>query len=352
VRNRLERELEGVPRLRFVCITHFDLDHIRGLARFLKERFSEVDKTGRRIWMIDQIITPIFPTTIGTISKLKEWTRSRSGLRAFASLEEKAEEMSSEMNLLLEMLCEIAVESQKKKSPPEDVPELLSLGVTTYLRGPHGRRADTQMGPWRIACLGPQESTAHNFSGQIMNAFLRSEPLDEVFEDVNANSTSRVLLLWHQHTADTVLLTGDSTTEELEKAMESMQVMENLHGKKDMRFKAVKVSHHGALTCHHPDLYELRCDPAATVAITCAEDDGRHPHQEVVEHVTKHVLSHRVTGKDGDKAFTVNRGTGIPLGTLRRTMLDEREDIKLAMASGRFDIDGGRKSRFDPSKGP
>ena len=47
VRARVESALKEVERLRFVCITHFDLDHIRGLVSFLTERFSEVTSGGR-----------------------------------------------------------------------------------------------------------------------------------------------------------------------------------------------------------------------------------------------------------------------------------------------------------------
>lgn len=346
VRTRVEDKLKDVKRLRFVCITHFDLDHIRGLAKFLKERFSEVDRSGKRVWKIDQVITPLLPTTIGTIAKLKEWARSPSGKRAFADLKERAEEMSAETNSLLDALCEMA-ENRVYGKASANGPEFPTLGVGCLLFGPQSRPQETRMGSWRIACLGPQDTTTQRFTQQIQNAFLNSEPLDAVFTEVSSNATSRVLVLRHQETGKTVLLTGDSTIEELQAAMQAWQRLEASADRAVGSFHTVKVSHHGAKTCHLPTLYEVGCDVTITETVTSAEDDGIHPDQDVVEHVVKHVLSYRVTGRRDAQPLPTKRGMGTPLGMMRSGVSDE--DIVLKIEGGKLSVTGGRKSRFDKS---
>jgi hypothetical protein len=167
VRARVEAKLEGVERLRFVCITHFDLDHIRGLVRFLTERFSEVDSIGRRIWKVDQIICPLFRTTIETIALLKARVRMADARLVFPELKERAQEMSAECNLLLDLLCGIAIEQAKSKSAP-GMPEIVTLSAGCVLFGPPSRPDETRMGPWSIVGLGPSERTSQRYSQQVM----------------------------------------------------------------------------------------------------------------------------------------------------------------------------------------
>lgn len=347
VRTRVEDKLKDVKRLRFVCVTHFDLDHIRGLAKFLKERFSEVDRSGKRVWKIDQVITPLLPTTIGTIAKLKDWARSPSGKRAFADLKERAEEMSAETNSLLDALCEMAESHLERRVLHAEKPEFPTLGAGCLLFGPPSRPLETRMGPWRIACLGPQDTTTQRFTQQIQNAFLNSKPLEQAFGEVESNITSRVLVLRHQGTDKTILLTGDSTKTELQAAMHAWQRLETSAERDVARFRAVKVSHHGAKTCHLPALYEDGCDISITDTVTCAEDDGSHPHQDVVEHIVKHVRSYTVTGRERESVPPTKRAMGMPLGLKHSP--EEHEDVTLKIKGGKLSVDGGRKSRFDMS---
>jgi hypothetical protein len=334
--------LKGVNRLRFVCITHFDLDHIRGLALFLKERFSDLDAQGRRQWRIDQVICPLFKTTLEAIAKLKALTRSSVGKQFFADLAERAEEMSEETNSLLDALCQMTVQTIKTSVPLEFPP----FGVGTLLFCPPPRVEEAKMGPWKIACLGPQDRTSQIYSQQVQNGFLNSQAMSEIFSEVQSNSTSRVLALRHEPTTNTILLTGDSPIDELEAAMLAWQRLEKSAGNEPGLFHGVKVSHHGAKTCHLPDIYEKRSDVHLTKAIVCAEDDGVHPHQEVVIHVAKHVHACKITGDSVSPTPSRPRGIGTPIGLARPNAL-VAEDIILKIDQSGIAITGGRTSRFD-----
>ncbi len=341
VRQRVETILEGVDRLRFVCITHLDLDHIRGLVKFLEDRFSDLDLHGRRIWRIDQVLCPLFPTTLETIAKLKEWARSPYANDAFDYLEEYSEEMSQEANSLFDMLCEMAVQSQQTKTVGE-VPEFPNLWAGKVLYGPPPMPRQNRMGPWKITCLGPMDRTFEIYSGQIQNKFLNSEPLDEIFGEVKSNATSRVLAFQHHPTDYAVILTGDSTIEELDSAIATWK---QLDGRTIEPFRTVKVSHHGAKSCHLPELFENECHETATIAIICAEDDGVHPDKEVIECISRNVRSCLVTGTGSFSPIPKRREMGIPLGLPHRDA--EAEDIVVSLTEEGLVTSGGCRSRFE-----
>jgi hypothetical protein len=166
VRARVEAKLDGVERLRFVCITHFDLDHIRGLVNFLSERFSEVNSVGKRVWKIDQIICPLFPTTIEMIALLKERVRRADATLLFPKLKEFASEMSKECNQLLDLLCEIVIGKAKSKSILQ-MPQIVNFSAGVALFGPPSRPNETRMGPWSILALGPCDETRDKYSEQV-----------------------------------------------------------------------------------------------------------------------------------------------------------------------------------------
>lgn len=326
VRTRVQAKLEGVERLRFVCITHFDLDHIRGLVNFLKDRFSMLEPFGRRIWHIDQIICPVFPTTIETIATLKARVCTSDARRLFPELEERAFEMSEECNLLLDMLCEIAID-HLKYGAGTGTPEIVTLSVGLTLFGPPQRPDETRFGPWSLVSLGPSERTTQRYSQQVMNGFLNSEALRGIFKDENTNATSRIMALRHDDSGEVVLLTGDSTPPELRLALEELRKLNNHHGVPHRRFRCVKVSHHGAETCHVEEIYEYLCDTRDSVAVFCAADDGSHPHPEVKLHISQFVKECWITGKGKVYEAKPVRRRGMPLGY--RRSVENYEDIQL-----------------------
>jgi glyoxylase-like metal-dependent hydrolase (beta-lactamase superfamily II) len=107
VRGRVREALGNVTRLRFVCITHLDKEHIRGMRDFLTEEFSDVDRRGRRTWRIDQVIVPLSKTSLDVIDvPVRE-----DGQPGEPPLIEG--DVSHEAQKLLRMLCEMMVRMRR-----------------------------------------------------------------------------------------------------------------------------------------------------------------------------------------------------------------------------------------------
>jgi hypothetical protein len=338
VRDRVKRVLKGVKRLRFVCITHFDLDHIRGLAAFLEDGFCGKNRKGKLALRVDQIMQPLSPISLPIIKKLKE-----AGARIAArrrSVDDNESRFSSETGKLMELLCTAAEEHIGLRGEAVGSPEFLNLSPGDFLLSPKTRGQVIGMGPWRIVALGPRSNTADLFTEQVKNAFGAGVPLREVFSRIESNEVSRVLALMHVDTKMTVLLTGDSTPEEIEAASEQWKVLNETCGLPVRIFDYVKVSHHGAATCHFPGLYRGYCRSGASRAIICASDDGKHhPHPDVIKELKTQQIDYRVTGRSRASA-SPSKMPGVPMGA---PSLTEPEDIILRFSDVPYWV-GGRLS--------
>jgi beta-lactamase superfamily II metal-dependent hydrolase len=323
VRDRVKRVLKGVKRLRFVCITHFDLDHIRGLAAFLKEDFCEKDRHGNLSLRVDQVIQPLSPISLRIILRLR---RAGERLAARAQGEGGNEiRFSREMGELMELLCAAAEGSIGRRGQATGLPEFPNLSAGNFLNGPKtGEQSPVLgLGPWRIVALGPTRNTADLFTREAENAFGAAMPLRGIFAKIQSNDVSRVLALTHAPTRMTVLLTGDSTPVEIAAALREWNVLNETCGVAARPFDRVKVSHHGAVTCHFPPLYQYHCRSGASRAIICASDDGRHhPHLAVITELKDQRIDYRVTGA---KRSSPSRGPkpGMPMGAPRTAGLED-----------------------------
>ena len=337
VRDRVKRVLKGVKRLRFVCITHFDLDHIRGLAAFLEDNFCHKNWRGNLSLRVDQIIQPLSPISLPIIKKLKEAAIRRGVGELVGDTEFR---FSSEAGKLMELLCAAAEKSIGLRGKATGVPEFPNLSPGGFLLGPNIHEQVLGMGPWRIVALGPMRNTADLFTEWVKNAFGAGVPLREVFARIQSNEVSRVLALTLAETRMTVLLTGDSTPEEIKAALQEWNVLNKAYGIPEKHFDCVKVSHHGAASCHFPGLYRSHCRSGVSRAVICASDDGKHhPHLDVITELKTQLIDYRVTGRSGPSPAPA-RMPGVPMGAPRLTA---PEDIVLRF-SGSPDWIGGRLS--------
>jgi hypothetical protein len=166
--------------------------------------------------------------------------------------------------------------------------------------------------------------------------------LRDLFANTNTNSTSRVLALRNDESGEVVLLTGDSTQDELKLAMTTLVNVNNLYRIPFRKFRCIKVSHHGAKSCHVNEIYENHCDARKSIAIICASDDGLHPHPEVKQHISRFVKDCRITGWCQASSYEPKKKRGIPLGHKRSE--ENFEDIHVAFKGANVEVFGGRKS--------
>lgn len=339
VRDRVKRVLKDVKRLRFVCITHFDLDHIRGLAAFLGDEFCDKDARGNILSLrVDQIIQPLSPISLPIIKKLKE-AGTRLAAEGGGSGDTETR-FSREASKLMELLCAAAENNIGTRGQTTGLPEFPNLSPGNFLFGPRTRGQVFGMGPWRIVALGPMRNTADLFTENVKRTFGDGVPLRTIFADIESNKVSRVLALMHVGTRMTVLLTGDSTPEEIRAALQEWNALNETLGMPTRHFDRVKVSHHGAATCHFSDLYRGHCRPNVSRAIICASDDGKHhPHLDVINELKARRIDYRVTGGGGPSPSPAIM-PGVPMGVPR---LAPSADIVLRF-SGDPDWSGGRLS--------
>ena len=339
VRQRVESVLKGVKKLRFVCITHFDCDHIRGLGKFLKERFSEINGDGRRIWHIEQIILPIFPTSFEILASLKKlFEKGNPGNpQSQPALQGN---LTAHASTLLDILCEMYDQGS---------PEFLYMPPGKDLFGPQGKPDVFGIGPWRCVCLGPRLATSDKFTRQLEACFINGSPASSVFRKVRSNEVSRVFALQHDSTGSAVLLTGDSTTAELESALVEWRQVNTAARRAAPAFQTVKVSHHGAATCHVLNLYENHCDQFGACAVICARDDGKHPHQTVIDDLKRLKIDCRVTGPPASPRH-FPRKTGVAQGAQRLSR--HSDDIALKRGMKSWEFEGGRLSQLHGSSLP
>ena len=339
-----ERLLNALPqdelprRLRFVCITHFDEDHIRGLGSFLRDHFGP-QKGGRREWQIEQVILPIRNDV------LVEFFESHR--EVFVRIRGEEHRAESPLTDLLSALFEIYNVSLATFCCYEPGTKLISLG--------HGP-ASMPLGPWEVAFLGPSRAVEDRYAVAFrekwgLSTLPRSQWPRKLRLAIGRNETSRIVALRHRVSGDTVLLTGDAPATSIAAALREW---ENLHAEETSEpgsalrqtFRVVKASHHGAYTtreddnCHHAPLYHESClADRSHVVISCHDHDASHPHEEVLVCVRGARLECRSTGAQIPHSIRPpRRGIGPRLGSPRRST---GRDVVVSHNEHGFSIEGG-----------
>lgn len=330
-----------VERLRFVCVTHFDQDHIRGLGSFLRDHFGpgsrSPDGRPRDRWAIDQVIVPIRHDV--------RWEFCNFHRRLFEHFR-AGSRVRSEFEELFAVLFEIAEHE-------EDCFRCYAAGTRLIERGSPPRAAS--LGPWEVAFLGPGERIESRYTLAFRNrwglsAWPREEQPRELRLAIGNNETSRIIALRHRESGDTILLTGDAPATSIEEALGEW---ESLHRDSAAAlrktFRVVKASHHGAWTsrsednCHHSELYERACETDRShVVVSCRDHDEHHPHSEFLVCLKGARLECRSTGVPLSEGRSgTRRGAGAPCGSPQRVASRTAEDIVVSHDENGFAITGG-----------
>jgi beta-lactamase superfamily II metal-dependent hydrolase len=250
-----------IRQLQFVCLTHPDQDHYHGMRELLEECFCDFDR-GRRLPRFKQFWDS------GVELLLIE------GLARHMSTREAGKELAALMDFLSPLFQNGAVERVA-----------LTAGVPC-LDG---------FGDFVFVALSPRRRRVEHFNQTKIRRILQSSeeflqgPLEE------KNNLSVVLVLMHQRLPLNVLFGGDATAEIWEEALATWQKLLKLglqpfHNRK-RHFDGVKVSHHGALSSLHTELYQDYCIPENTVAIlSVGHNDNQHPHADVLSVLKKHKI--------------------------------------------------------------
>lgn len=324
----------GVKRLRFVLVTHFDADHIRGLGRFLRKHFGP-NGADRTKWEIEQIIMPFRPSR-------QLWRKLFCVRGHYEQFLGNYDDATKPFVELFDVFREVAEADHEIFQPYDPRTWLVSRSLSP---------ASAPLGPWEMCFIGPsveiEEAYLAGFDG-IPEAEIRSWPRS-LQKEVEKNETSRIIVLRHQISGKTVLLTGDATAPSIAEAL--LQWENARDDSKDGGFRMVKASHHGAWTervsdnCHHKELYTVHSRAGHTdVVISCRDGDDHHPHDNMLRCAHRAGLAPVATGialPIGNSGPQQQRGIGPPIGLPHRANAPAASDVIFRFSNDSFKIVGG-----------
>lgn len=245
----------GVKTLKFLCMTHADSDHYRGMTCFLDEFKVE------QFWIFAETSPKDIYRKIAIVLKTNAETLN-SAIRTGAI--EDADEFTKIMKSVRNLR-----ESQKLEL------KLLSLGLPLYRVPSSNSRAE-----FRITALGPHGNLVSDYNQQIEKAF--SDVVSPSYlrpRTLNHNLASGALLI--QFGQSTIVLGGDMESEGWAYVLS--------YSASTLRLGAqlVKVSHHGSVTGYCSRLWEdhLSRGKSATAVIT-AFSRHRLPRPEGLKHIS------------------------------------------------------------------
>lgn len=350
---RLEKCLRehDIRRLRFVVVTHFDRDHVRGMATFLQKHFvSAVETSGRTtgFWQIDQLILPV---PIGELE-----TNLRAMGSCYLMLEKFARDSAqSQYCQDAQAILELALELNTQKPVAPGIPRVRDYQPGTTLDGA------TRFGPFEVVFLAPAVKSATKFVRWFRKAFgaadrvrlleemkkitadyderergakkhfdwlegrLKDRVMADRFWDTNRpgwNANSIVMAFRDPKGDRTVLLCGDLPKREWRWAAMEWQKFcrtgaADPEQVPDCPFDLVKASHHGSAKDHVSELYERfgrRSDSknGSHVIVSALAGDSKHPAENVM----------RDWNRCGWQVWHTGKGqmprNGMPGGTLIR----------------------------------
>jgi hypothetical protein len=337
-RKRLEETLleNRVEHLRFVCVTHFDTDHIRGLGQFLTDHFRRKDTRGNVRWEIEQIILPLgerelMPLLYASAENLSRYIGKNGGATR-AVIE------------LIEMLNDIS-----HSLPAKSFSKVMSYSPTERLTSPDQQPKPVALGPWDVWFLGPRKKTlteywikfSSNWNLQHWEKLDRPKSLQGA---IGANDISQIIGLCHHNGFKTVLLTGDATQQELEESLKILELIrKEAKRPPQLPFLLVKSSHHGAYTdCHYVNLYQTTCKQRrSNVVISCLGNYGHHPHEKVLTDIIDLGLKSYLTGSEFSGTQGSRKKSYLP-GLPTLSPAASSPDIAVVVANDACVINGGR----------
>lgn len=272
-----------VQRLRFACVTHYDADHLRGMAGLLRERFSADygDNTGRRRWLIDQIIQPMAAKDILRALALMKQVVARID-------ESKVElDFSAEALELFDLIKQMLLDG--KGLPREERVYMPPYPAPSFLASAPPSSGGALFGPFEVCFLAPEQTTSDEFEADRFFPVykeLMNDP-DALRHRIADNRVSRVIVFRHVDTREAALFCADAPRECWPQIMQrwneirafGLRSGEVPHWSK---FDVIKVSHHGAEDSHYPPLFSDWVAREKTIAVvSCLSEDAKHPHPTV-----------------------------------------------------------------------
>lgn len=307
-----------VKRLRFACITHYDSDHLYGMARLFRERFSKKLRGRReeRRWFLEQIIQPLPALDIDRAGPVLQ--------HAFERIHKSKIALGfSQQALDLLLTTRQMLKDSRSDTDPNGV-YLRTYHVGEFLvNAPAQAGKRSPFGPFDVCFLAPEQQTMDRFETDKLRELSVGAPADVLLRTVSDNATSRVLVLRHRDTKQTVLFGGDAPTACWARIIQRWQEISSIKvpagaAPQTEKFHVVKVSHHGSVHSHHPLLYSSWCIPQETKAVISSRlDDPDHPHPTVTEDLSTNGMIVHLTRGGGvtqgvPKAGAVAGGHRVP----------------------------------------
>jgi hypothetical protein len=243
-------ESRGVTELEFVCLTHPDDDHYRGMGTLLK-RFSP-----RHLWL--------FP--------LPDAKTARRLAQYLALVEEDRCDGDGTGDELAEILD--WGRARRKNGPNRCRLKYVSLGKDLY---PSPEVSDAAV---RIRGVGPADEMVREYSRDLLACFGSDGILKQKLPSRTHNNVSGALLIeWDQ---TRVLLGGDVPGRGWELILvECKKRLENC--------ALVKVSHHGAKNGYCTGLWATIAARETTIAVLTPFHFHGLPNESALEHIGQHV---------------------------------------------------------------
>jgi beta-lactamase superfamily II metal-dependent hydrolase len=245
---RVLGDLDGIDCLAFVCLTHPDLDHFRGMRALLESRF--VERASARLKVGQFWDSGVKFTLFWSIAK-----RQRRG-------DNRSQEL-------------------------KELYRLLWRHITAGFLGHRELKANSLSGPfdgfWFLA-LAPDQNRVDRFNEQVAEDIFNL-PLDEFRRRAEeTNDLSVVLAMFHDQLPVNIILGGDANAGVWHEALATWARVVGPLRRGAGCFDAVKVSHHGAARSLYPELYRSYCKGKNTVALlSVGPDDPLHPHPDVLD---------------------------------------------------------------------
>lgn len=247
---RLQKVIEdkNIERLKFVCLTHPHRDHYFGMHQLLEERFYDKATDSLRVgefWDsgVNFEILSAIAESIGTSETKKE-------------IDE----------LYKDFLVRLILADKLVQCP-------MYTGTLSTI----------DFGDFLLLSLSPRFNCVklYNLRGVRRELGFSRDPVKYRYEEIN--NLSIVLVLMHKILPVNIVLGGDATAEVWAEALDVWPKLLKKLKRQKSRFAGVKVSHHGATTSLHPDLYEDYCWKGKTIAIlTVGPGGSNHPHEDVL----------------------------------------------------------------------
>lgn len=221
----------GVKRLEFICLTHPDLDHLRGMAE-LVEHFTTADRS------LGFFCHP--PADPRTVGKVLQWIGTPH-----------SRETRSEYGKLIEKLHPLFAEKVVARFPMHSRAENMDDGSGVVF-APMAPDPNTD---WDLMIAG------------LKRLARRGAPIGDLAAgQVNAVSIVLAIALSTPKARMAIMLGGDLAWEEWPWALKTwLRRCPVLRS--PPRFRIVKVAHHGSRTSHYPPLASAFAGPAPRFAV-------------------------------------------------------------------------------------